>query len=695
MKIIDDNQSVCQHCGKPQNPDVPVHLIRPGSILNHKYIVGTTLGEGGFGITYIGIDSVLERKVAIKEYYPYGQANRNNTVSPNVYTAANNKAAFDKGLDSFLKEAKLLAKFSSEPGIVGVIDFFRCNNTAYIIMEYVDGVTLSTHLKVNGILSPEETIRILTPVMNSLGRIHTEGLIHRDISPSNIMISGNQVKLIDFGAARTVNKDDNKSLSAVLKPGYAPEEQYRTKGQQGPWTDVYALSATIYKCLTGSTPDEPYDRMQNETLQPPSALGIPVSPAFDAAIMKGLAILAKDRFQNMSELSNALSAGLRQPAEIQIPKQTAASYNSPPPISDPASRPDSQHGSRSVSQSIQSASISGSRPDDQGTRSVSQSVQSAGNKQLVNPPDAAREQQSTPSYSYHSVSQNEVPPPVPLPSPPTPKKTPVVKIVLGVAGVIFVLFFVIPFIVSLVSTPSSDKQYINTVAESSIPTEIIVSEPDLDENNDSESSIDLFAPAAASSSEPSEDHNIYDNYSDADKNYTSPTRLGDGVFSCAFYLHGAFYQLPMPLNVLLENGWELAGEREGKNPDQLALSGNVTSEYALKHNGEEIHIMLTNTDSHTKYIRYCTVTSAYMIGYFQTNDELGMVFSGHISLGMNEETLLNIINHYLPTKENHVTNNNVNFNVYSISNESYVINFYVYNTGGTTYKLGGIEVSQK
>lgn len=298
----------CPVCGKENTGTVPAHHLLPGTILNGKFYVGEALGEGGFGITYIGRDIKLDMKVAIKEFYPNGYVNRSNTISPQVNDSVTEgrRDFFEKGRERFLKEARILAKFSGEPGVVDVRDFFEENNTAYIIMEFLDGVDLKTYLKKNGTLTPEHTIQLLMPVMNSLKKVHAQGLVHRDISPDNIMIIGDKVKLLDFGAARTVSAAANKSLSVMLKPGYAPEEQYRSKGDQGPWTDIYALCATMYKCITGITPDDATQRVFSDEVKTPSALNVVIKPEIERAIMRGMSVHQTDRYQCIEDLIRGL-----------------------------------------------------------------------------------------------------------------------------------------------------------------------------------------------------------------------------------------------------------------------------------------------------------------------------------------------------------------------------------------------------
>ena len=328
MQPTDGSAAVCPFCGNPRTAEVPPHHLPCGTVLRNRYLIGAALGEGGFGITYIGRDTMLNLRVAVKEYYPNGYTNRSSTVSLNVFppTSGERREFFEKGRNSFLNEARTMGSFSEEPGIVNVRDFFEENNTAYIVMEYLDGVTMKTYLKQNGVMRYNELLPMMLPLMRSLQKVHEAGLVHRDISPDNIMIVGDRLKLLDFGAARNVSVEGNRSLSVMLKPGYAPEEQYRSRGKQGPWTDVYALCATIYKCLTGVTPDDSAERVNEDTLQPPSALGVEIPPAAEKALMRGLAVSAQNRIQSVEELMNALlsadNAPLPSAPEAQ-PEDTA------------------------------------------------------------------------------------------------------------------------------------------------------------------------------------------------------------------------------------------------------------------------------------------------------------------------------------------------------------------------------------
>ena len=304
----------CSRCGfDAASYEAPPHQLKPGTILNGKYLIGRSLGEGGFGITYIGFDLNLELRVAIKEYYPNGLVTRHVSGTMSVLPFTSQGEQYGKGLERFIQEARSLAKFHNLTGIVSVKDFFRENGTAYIVMEYIEGETLKQYAaRKGGKLPLEDTLLILRPVMESLALVHGAGIIHRDISPDNIMLTQYGTKLIDFGAARTFVDEENRSRTVTLKSGYAPYEQYQTRGEQGPYTDVYALCATIYKFVTGVTPPEATERMAEDTLKPAAC----VDASVQAVLMKGLAVLKKDRFQDVPQLMAVLYASAPQHADV-------------------------------------------------------------------------------------------------------------------------------------------------------------------------------------------------------------------------------------------------------------------------------------------------------------------------------------------------------------------------------------------
>ncbi len=312
---------VCPHCGyNPAAVSTEGHYLKPYTILNGKYLVGRVLGEGGFGITYIGFDINLELPIAIKEFYPNGYVTRESDVTSmvSVYRGTNLEA-ISKWKSNFIREARTLAKCSHLSGIVGVKDFFEENGTAYIAMEYLEGMTLKAYAKsCGGKVEVNHLLNTLEPVMASLAKVHESGLIHRDISPDNIMLLENgSMKLLDFGAARDYSAEDEKSLSVLLKPGYAPEEQYRTRGKQGPWSDVYAFAATIYKCITGVTPPESMERMRQDDLKKPSDFGVAISGQMESTLLKGMAVYAENRYQSMAEFMNAMLADSDRTAGIR------------------------------------------------------------------------------------------------------------------------------------------------------------------------------------------------------------------------------------------------------------------------------------------------------------------------------------------------------------------------------------------
>lgn len=287
-----------------------LHCLRKGTRLIGRYTIERVLGQGGFGITYLGIDELHEKKVAIKEFFPQGIVTRNIEYEDAVtVTFVGEKDNYNKGKEKFLKEARIMARFSKDEGIVKAQDFFEINNTAYIVMEYLEGITLKQYLRENERIEPEELLELFVPLIESLDEIHSQGLIHRDISPDNIMVLlGGKIKLMDFGAARDYTDFGEKSLSLILKPGYAPPKQYQTHGVQGPWTDIYALCATMYKCLTGENPPDAIERVMDDNLKEISEFGIPVSKQMEETIIKGMSISARNRYQNIEEFCEDLYA---------------------------------------------------------------------------------------------------------------------------------------------------------------------------------------------------------------------------------------------------------------------------------------------------------------------------------------------------------------------------------------------------
>ena len=303
--------TVCPHCGFSENSERAYLAVPIGTILDGRYLIGKVLGVGGFGITYLGYDLTLDYKVAVKEYMPSGFATRGEDKYTLQVTSSSQQQAYDEGLDKFLSEARTLAKFHNTPHVVSVQDFFKENNTAYFVMEYVDGESLKDYLDKNGgRVSFAAASNILMPIMEALSKVHAQGLIHRDISPDNISItSTGEPKLLDFGAARSAYAE-NKSVSVILKHGLAPIEQYSNHGNMGPWTDVYAMGATLYRSITGILPPESIERIHADSIRTPSSMGITIPPYAEMALMKALAVNPENRFPNIEQFMSALKGNM-------------------------------------------------------------------------------------------------------------------------------------------------------------------------------------------------------------------------------------------------------------------------------------------------------------------------------------------------------------------------------------------------
>lgn len=280
--------------------------LKKDSRLNHRYRICQSLGQGGFGITYLAKDEAFEQYVVIKEYFPIAAASRDAEDSLILPAEKEDRKKFEEGMKRFLREAQILASLLEIPGVVKVLDYFKENKTAYIVMEYVKGISLRTYLERTGEeFSFDRACRMLLPVIAALEKIHKKGLLHRDINPDNIMVEENgSVKLLDFGAAREYyqSQESERTRTILLKSGYAPPEQYEGKGHQGPWTDIYGLCATIYEMMTGCMPPDARTRQVKEELYAPSCYGAAITPQQEERFLKkGLALDYRQRYASIRE----------------------------------------------------------------------------------------------------------------------------------------------------------------------------------------------------------------------------------------------------------------------------------------------------------------------------------------------------------------------------------------------------------
>ena len=303
----------CAYCGLQQDKYRPIpRCLRPGMCLRDRYVLGRVLGEGSFGISYIAWDCLLDTVVAIKEYFPASLVSRHiseEDEDTNVYIYEKRESQkYQESLKKYLGEAKSLSAYYDLDGIVSVRDFFYANNTAYIVMGYVDGISVKEYVEKNGPIEGEKFLRMLEPVIQSLAKVHQTGVLHRDISPDNMLLTRDEkLVLIDFGAARKENINMTRSMTVVFKRGFSPEEQYRTRGQQGAWTDVYALCATAYYALTGKAPDESIQRVLEDdmpSLTKMTDVDLPMQQK--RAFMKGMTVDFHHRYQTLDELYQGL-----------------------------------------------------------------------------------------------------------------------------------------------------------------------------------------------------------------------------------------------------------------------------------------------------------------------------------------------------------------------------------------------------
>ncbi len=322
----------CPHCGYTPSQKGAEWALQPGSILNGKYMIGRILGQGGFGITYIGWDIALEKKVAVKEYYPSGQVGRTpGTNALSWYTNESAALARQAGLEMFLKEARKMSKVDDVSGIVRVRDLFQENQTAYIVMDYVEGETLKARLQKTGPMAWDQAKGIFQPAIRAMEQVHKAGLIHRDLSPDNLMLTPDaQVKILDLGAAKDLSINSGASSMQVAKSGFSPFEQYSQRGGSGPWTDVYAMAATVYYTLTGVLPPAAIDRVEEDTIDWSLVSALPGRAR--EALRAAMAVSAKKRTQSMEELEKGLfEVPAQEPKPKPAPKPKLEKKTTPKP----------------------------------------------------------------------------------------------------------------------------------------------------------------------------------------------------------------------------------------------------------------------------------------------------------------------------------------------------------------------------
>ena len=354
MHPLTAGETVCPECGRAYGSvNAETFALKPGTILEGKYLVGEMLGQGGFGITYIGFDLLLEQKVAIKEYYPMstGMVSRDGHSTVVWSSAMMGKTGTQKGFDSFLKEARKMAKLGGIPGVVGVKSVFIQNETAYIVMDFIEGETLLKKLQKNGPMDFDSCVKLMTPIMQALAEVHEHGIIHRDISPDNIMVRPDgKLILLDLGAAKDLDIQGNdgsvQSSQMVVKHGFSPIEQYSKSGKVGPWTDIYAMAATIYYCCTGILPPPATDRTIDDTLACQPLL---TQAQFDI-LADCMRMRPQDRPQSMDTLLQMLT---RPQGEVKAEPFNVVPEAEPPKPVEPKTAPPKPMETEPVAQKTQ------------------------------------------------------------------------------------------------------------------------------------------------------------------------------------------------------------------------------------------------------------------------------------------------------------------------------------------------------
>lgn len=311
--------SVCSHCGRDYLKDKQFSgTLPPFTLLNNRYLLGRVLGKGGFGVTYVAKDIVKNKICAIKEYMPSEFSMRDGASMNVIPLSERANRVFLHGRDKFIEEVKTLITLINNPFVVDIWDYFEQNNTAYFVMEYLGGGDLRKMAKENGGKIDLETAQmVFVTVASALIEIHKMNILHRDLSPENIILSNGRVKLIDFGAARNYVRAQNTGMSILLKPGFAPPEQYNQKGVHGPWSDVYALCATYYTLVSGKPLVDALYRFRGQQQPSLYSLGCPVTKKMSDVIERGMELDYRRRYKDFKALLDDLD--IAHQAQVQSP----------------------------------------------------------------------------------------------------------------------------------------------------------------------------------------------------------------------------------------------------------------------------------------------------------------------------------------------------------------------------------------
>ena len=325
MRELPEEGAVCPSCGHDNRLRGNGPGFLKSSVLGGQYLTGKVLGRGGFGITYLGLDLFLDRKVAIKEYFPEGVVHRDEATQRVAPFGGSMEETFKQGVSRAVREARTAAQMEDIPNTVRIYSVLEANSTVYIVMEYIDGITLTAYVQQAGGKIPwVRAWPIIEPILNTLSKVHARGIVHRDVSPDNIMIrySDTSPVLLDFGTARDITTG-NTEHSISLRLGFSPMEMYTSSGAIDQRSDEYAVMATLYFMLTGKKPESPLNVAAGlGIIEAPSKLGSDIPSGEDSAeavLMRGLECRMEDRYPTIEELHQAFHRALEQGATVISP----------------------------------------------------------------------------------------------------------------------------------------------------------------------------------------------------------------------------------------------------------------------------------------------------------------------------------------------------------------------------------------